>query len=251
MSTNAHSTGPLTATPLFLEIEKIKLYAQNPCREIDPKYAKIKASIRAQRRLNDPLSITRRPDDDLYMVESGDNTRLKILKELWREIRDQSFQTIHCLFVPWISERRILSPHIVENELRGDRTFIDKALGLINLKRQLEKEQGKALSRSECQRRLSDIGCTVSRRQMIRLNYAAEFSILFSVRFSLDMTVNSGIPPRFAERWTGGLPMRLRSRRTKFDRVSIHSSTKDPVHALISNQRPFQITALKNEGVYL
>lgn len=175
MSTKVHSTGPLTATPLILEIEKIRLYDKNPCREINPKYAGIKASIRAQRRLNDPLSITRCLSDDLYMVESGDNTRLKILKELWRETRDQSFHAIHCLFVPWISECRILSPHIVEKELRGDRTFIDKALRLINLKRQLEEEQGKTLSRSECQRRLSDIGCTVSRRQMIRLDYAAEF----------------------------------------------------------------------------
>ncbi len=166
---------PLTTTQMVLGIEKIKPYDRNPRREINPKYDAIKASIRAQRGLNNPLTITRRPGDDLYMVESGGNTRLTILKELWQETQDEAFHKLHCLFVPWVSESHVLTAHLVENELRGDMMLIDKAFALISLQEELEEEQGKALSRSEFQRKLLEIGYHVSRRQMIRLEYAAEF----------------------------------------------------------------------------
>jgi len=48
------------------------------------------------------------------MVESGGNTRLKILKELYKETADEAFNTVHCLFIPWKSESTILTAHLIE-----------------------------------------------------------------------------------------------------------------------------------------
>ncbi len=58
------------------------------------------------------------------MVESGGNTRLAILNELYLETGDEAFNTVHCLFVPWKSEAAVLSAHLIENEMRGDMTLI-------------------------------------------------------------------------------------------------------------------------------
>lgn len=165
------ATDPLTTTQMLLEI---KPYDRNPRRELNPRYHDIKDSIRAHAGLNNPLTVTRRPGDELFMVESGGNTRLMILKELWQETQHESFRRVHCLFVPWKSESHVLSAHLIENELRGEMLLIDKAVALKDLQMQLEQESGCRLSRSEFQRRLAAKGYTISRRQMIRYEYAAE-----------------------------------------------------------------------------
>jgi ParB family protein of integrating conjugative element (PFGI_1 class) len=165
---------PLTTTQMVLEVERIKPYDRNPRREINPRYDDIKASVRAQGGLNNPLTITRRPGDETFMVEAGGNTRLLILQELWHETSDARFKTTQCLYVPWRSESHVLGAHLIENELRGDMRLIDKALALKDLQKLLSAETGKALNRSELQRQLTALGYTISRRQLSRYLYAAE-----------------------------------------------------------------------------
>jgi ParB family protein of integrating conjugative element (PFGI_1 class) len=121
---------PVAVTQLVVEIDRILPYDRNPRRERNPLYDEIKESVRAQGGLNNPLTITRRPDDTYYMVESGGNTRLQILKELWQEMHDERFHRIHCLFRPWVSEAHVLTAYLIENDKRGDLIFIDKALAI-------------------------------------------------------------------------------------------------------------------------
>jgi ParB family protein of integrating conjugative element (PFGI_1 class) len=83
------------------------------------------------------------------MVESGGNTRLAILKELYLETADEVFNTVHCMFVPWKSEASILTAHLIENEMRGDMMLIDKAYAVQELKREFEKEKDKKVSDRE------------------------------------------------------------------------------------------------------
>jgi len=168
------SADPVTTVQMTLSIRQIKSYDRNPRHERNPRYDEIKASIRAQRRLNNSLEVTRRPGDEHYMIRAGGNTRLQILHELLEETGDTAFEQVHCLFHPWTSEADVLTAHLVENELRGDMTLIDKALGLVDLKRTLEEEDETPMSRSEFARRLGELGYSISRRQMIRLEYAAE-----------------------------------------------------------------------------
>lgn len=158
-----------------LTIDQIEAYDRNPRRTINPRYHDIKLAIRAAGKLNTALSVTRRPGATLYMVESGGNTRLQILKELWQETKDERYYKTDCLIVPWQSESHVLSAHLIENELRGEMTLIDKALALKDLKVQLENESGKTLSRNEFSKKLALSGYPVSPRQLTRFNYAADF----------------------------------------------------------------------------
>jgi ParB family protein of integrating conjugative element (PFGI_1 class) len=165
---------PVTVTQMVLEVSRIEPYDRNPRQEANPRYAEIKESIRAQRGLNNALEITRRPGAEHYMIRAGGNTRLQILKELLDETGDSAFAKVHCLFHPWTSDTDVLTAHMIENELRGEMSLIDKALGLQALKAEIEAETGEQLSRSELVRKLADAGYTISRRHLSRFQYTTE-----------------------------------------------------------------------------
>lgn len=165
---------PVTVTQMVMEVSRIEPYDRNPRQEANPRYAEIKESIRAQRGLNNALEITRRPGAEHYMIRAGGNTRLQILKELLDETGDSAFAKVHCLFHPWTSDADVLTAHMIENELRGEMSLIDKALGLQALKAEIEAEMGASLSRNELVRKLADAGYTISKRHMIRFQYAAD-----------------------------------------------------------------------------
>jgi ParB family protein of integrating conjugative element (PFGI_1 class) len=163
---------PISTTQLVLKLSEVKPYDKNPRRERNPKYDEIKASIRNKKTLNNNLNVTRRPDDDRYMIESGGNTRLAILNELYIETADEVFNKIHCLFVPWQSESNILTAHLIENEMRGDMMLIDKSYAVQELRRELESEKGETVSDREFTRLASESGYKISPKLFRRFNYA-------------------------------------------------------------------------------
>ncbi|MCC6206577.1 MAG: hypothetical protein IT488_00265 [Gammaproteobacteria bacterium] len=165
---------PLTTTQMLLEIDRIKTYDRNPRKERNPLYDEIRASIRAQGGLNNPLTVTRRPGDELYTVESGGNTRLQILHELWTETRDSCFYRIHCLFRPWVSESHVLTAHLIENDKRGALTFIDKALGVRELRDVLESEGQEKFSQRQLVEALKERGYGLDQSMISRMEYAVD-----------------------------------------------------------------------------
>jgi ParB family protein of integrating conjugative element (PFGI_1 class) len=162
---------PISITQMVLTLSEIKPYDQNPRQLINPAYVSIKESVRIQRRLNNPFNVTRRPGDELYMVQAGGNTRLAVLRELYAETADEAFNRVQCLFVPWTNEHTILTAHLIENELRGEMALIDKAYALRNLRTELEKEQGSALSDRAFIKTIAELGYKLSGRQAGRLDY--------------------------------------------------------------------------------
>ena len=166
---------PVTPTPMVLTLEQIKPYDRNPRRERNPRYDEIKASIHAQGGLNNPITVTRRPGETLYMVESGGNTRLQILNELYEETGHTSFNEIHVLYRPWKSETHVLTAHLIENDKRGEMLFIDKALGIRELKKLFEAEDnGEPYSIRKLTDRLRDEGYAVDQNLLSRMNYAID-----------------------------------------------------------------------------
>lgn len=165
---------PVTVTQLVVEIDHIQPYDRNPRRERNLQYDDIKDSVRAQGGLNNPLTITRRPGDTYYMVESGGNTRLQILKELWQETNDERFHKIHCLFRPWVSESHVLTAHLIENDKRGELTFIDKALGVRELRDVLESERNGAFSQRQLVEALRERGYGLDQSTISRMDYAVD-----------------------------------------------------------------------------
>ena len=165
-------TTPVSPTRIVLDIEQIREYEGNPRTVPNELYESIKESIRAEG-LRIPLVVTQRPGDEHYIPAAGGNTRLKALRELWEETGDDRFRTLEALYKPWISEEWVLISHLVENELRGEMRFIDKARAIARIHAELERKQSERVSERAFEKHLLQLGLPLSRRQIRRLLYAA------------------------------------------------------------------------------
>lgn len=164
---------PLADTPMVVTLEQLRPYEFNPRVTRNPLYDEIKASIR-ERGLDAPPAITRRPNEPHYVIRNGGNTRLAILRELWTETKDEQFYRVACLFRPWPVRGEIvtLTGHLVENELHGGLTFIERALSVEKARQLYEQEDGKPLSQSNLSRRLIADGYPLSQSSISRMQEA-------------------------------------------------------------------------------
>lgn len=161
---------PISNTPMIVTVEQLRPYDHDPRVTRNPRYDDIKASIR-ERGLDAPPPITRRPADAYYIIRNGGNTRLAILRELWSETKDERFFRIACLFRPWSARGEIiaLTGHLAENELRGNLSFIERALGVAKANELYEAESGTSLSQSELARRLTADGYPIAQSHISRM----------------------------------------------------------------------------------
>lgn len=166
---------PIADTPMVVTLDQLRPYEHDPRVKRNPAYEEIKASIR-ERGLDAPPSITRRPGQEHFIIRSGGNTRLAILRDLWSETKQERFYRISCLFRPWPERGEIvaLTGHLAENELRGGLTFIERALGVEKVRELYEKEKGSALSQSELARRLSADGYPIQQSHISRMQDAVQ-----------------------------------------------------------------------------
>ncbi|MDF2792368.1 MAG: chromosome partitioning protein ParB [Pseudomonas orientalis] len=164
---------PVGETAMVVTLEQLRPYELNPRVVRNPLYDELKASIR-ERGLDHPPSITRRPNEQHFIIRNGGNTRLSILGELWQETHEERFFRLHCLFRPWQSESHALLGHLAESDLHGQLTFIERALAVAKLLDMLQ-EPGEALSQRELATRLSKGGYPVSQSHISRMFDALEF----------------------------------------------------------------------------
>lgn len=164
---------PVTETAMVVTLEQLRPYELNPRVVRNPLYDDLKASIR-ERGLDHPPSITRRPNEQHFIIRNGGNTRLSILGELWQETREERFFRLNCLFRPWQSESHALLGHLAESDLHGQLTFIERALAVAKLLDMLQ-EPGEPLSQRELATRLSKGGYPISQSHISRMFDALEF----------------------------------------------------------------------------
>lgn len=167
---------PVVDTPMQVTLDQLRPYTYDPRVKRNPAYEEIKASIR-ERGLDAPPAITRRPGEDHYIIRNGGNTRLAILRELWAETRDERFFRLSCLFRPWPVRGEIvmLTGHLAENELRGNLTFIERALAIEKARGFYEQESGTLLSQSELARRLTADGYPALQPHISRMQEAVRY----------------------------------------------------------------------------
>lgn len=170
------SLDPITRQKISVNLTQLQPFELNPRRSRNPKYDDIKASIQ-QRGLDAPPPISRRPGDELYVIVNGGNTRLAILNELWEETRDRRFYEIECDFIPWVSDAYALTGHLIENDQRGEMTFIDRARAVQALKLLWEREleEGETLSQRELARRLTAEGYRTSQTLINRIFFTLDY----------------------------------------------------------------------------
>ncbi len=162
-----------------LRCEDIDLYDRNPRTSVNPRYTEIRDSIIERGGLQGPLTVTRRPGAKRYMLYMGGNTRLQIVRELWRTTGEARYEWINATYHEWVSEADIIAAHLIENEARADTTFFEKAGGLALLKEELEKQRGAPLTLRELGAEAKRLGMKVS--AVVAMNYlyaAAELAPL-------------------------------------------------------------------------
>lgn len=175
---------PIIAMPMKVDIHQIELYDRNPRRSRNSAYEDIRESVRAQG-LKQPLVITRRPGASRYMLKHGGNTRLSVLKELHAETGDRRFQTADCVFEPWKGETDVLVSHIVENEVRGSLSFVDKARAVREAAAMLEVDSGEKLSLRQLSDALRERGFRISAGMISKCFYALD-TLLQAIPVALD-----------------------------------------------------------------
>ncbi|MDT0498606.1 hypothetical protein RM530_14745 [Algiphilus sp. W345] len=179
---------PLTRTTIQrVPIDQIDFYDRNPRRIRNPHYDEIKESIRASGILQNP-KITRRPGAERYLLAFGGNTRLAILRELHRETGDARFAAVDCDFVPWRSEAEVLVGHLIENETRGELSFIDKARGVREARTLIEGESGQTLSLRQLAAQLRERGFRIDSSMISRYEYAVDI-----LAEALPRALNAGL----------------------------------------------------------
>ena len=156
-----------------LDVARIHPYEHNPRRAPNTEYDRIKASIGADG-LSQPLVVTQRPGETDYIVHAGGNTRLRILKELFEETGDRRFATVPCAIRSWTREADVLLAHLKENDLRGDLTFLDKALAVADAKRFLEEASGESFTQAQLAEALRQCGYGLSQGLISQMAYAVE-----------------------------------------------------------------------------
>lgn len=131
-----------------LHIDSVVPYRRNPRKKVNERYLDIKESIRNAGKVDNLVKVTKRPGEDHYFPASGGNTRVMAMKELYAE-GDKRFEYVDFIFTDYKGEADVLARHYIENDLRSDLIFWDKATSLFELKEELEEELGKSLSLRE------------------------------------------------------------------------------------------------------
>jgi ParB family protein of integrating conjugative element (PFGI_1 class) len=165
---------------ITVPLKDLRPFDMNPRITRNPDYEKIKASIRL-RGLEHPPHITQRPGELFYIISSGGNTRLAILNELWQETRDDRYRSVACIFRPWQPEKSVdegnlccLLGHLIENEMRGSLTFIERALGVCRARELYQRTSAVVLSQTQLAQRLRDDGFPVTQSDISKMESAVE-----------------------------------------------------------------------------
>lgn len=160
----------------IVTLDELRPFDHNPRTVRNPAYDEIKASIR-ERGLDSVPVITRRTGESHYIIYSGGNTRLSILRELYAETGEERFFRLTCRYRPWTKrgELEALTGHLAENELRGGLTFIERAKAIQRAQALYEQEAGRTLSQSELARRLNADGYPVRQSHISRMQEALRY----------------------------------------------------------------------------
>ena len=168
--TVATPDAPGSEMPMVLTLDQLRPNPDNPRTSRNPRFDDIKASIRA-RGLDTVPKVTLDPDNPgSYIFSDGGNTRYQALSELWEETHSEHFYRVHCLFKPWPGRIKCVIGHLAENELRGELSFIEKAIGIRNARQIIEDESGKAVSLRELATTLTEQGYPVSYSSLSRMD---------------------------------------------------------------------------------
>ena len=170
----ASTVTQVAETMMFpIAIDQIDEYERNPRFYENPEFEAIKESIR-ERGVIQRLVVTKRPGSDRFVLAQGGNTRLRCLHELHAETGDQKSATTLCEFRVWTTESDLLIGHCIENELRGNLTWHERAHMICNLQALLEEQEGAPLSARKLESTAQKKGVRVPNTQIHLYRYTVD-----------------------------------------------------------------------------
>ncbi len=169
-------TLPASEMPMVLTLDEVAPFPDNPRTSRNPRYDEIKASIRA-RGLDTVPKVTFDPErPELgYFFSDGGNTRYTILSELWHETGNERFYRFSCVFKPYPGRLSCVIGHLAENEVRGDLSFIEKAIGIRQAREIYETQRGKSVTLRELSVLLSEEGYPVHYSSISRMEDTVQY----------------------------------------------------------------------------
>ncbi|EAX3098043.1 hypothetical protein DWE75_13205 [Salmonella enterica] len=175
-SVSATPVLPTSEMPMVLTLDEVAPNPDNPRTTRNPKYEEIRESIRT-RGLDTVPKVTKNPDipGSPYIFSDGGNTRYAILRELFAETQDERFYRFHALFKPWPGRLECLVGHLAENDVRGDLTFIDKALGIKKARAIHEEMLGRTVTLRELSDLLGRQGYPIHYSLISRMEHTVEY----------------------------------------------------------------------------
>ena len=177
---------PTSPMNIRVSINDIQPFDNDPRRAPNEKYEIIRESIRMVG-LQQQISITKRPHEDHYIVRSGGNTRLKVLKELHAETGEERFSVIECRFVPYTDEIELLSLHLMDNEQYARLLFIDSAKAVKAFKTMTEEETGEAITYRQLACEMKHQGWIIKEQDLPYYIYATEIADDMPIAFAHDI----------------------------------------------------------------
>lgn len=162
---------------------EIQVFHLNQRKSKNPRYEEIKESIRAKG-VSEPITIVQHPRDNSWVLSQGGQTRLLICRELYDETMDTRFLYPPVRKSEYSSELDLCINHLIENDLRADNSFFEKAIAVSNIFRLLAEEHGSEPTQDMLAERMTAEGMPIRRQSITAMLYAADL-------FSSNLTNNS------------------------------------------------------------
>lgn len=156
-----------------VRVADLRYYDGNPRESLNENFAEIKEGLRAVG-FAGSMVVTRRPNEEAFMLAFGSNSTLRAMKELWEETQDKRFEWVECVLRVYRGEAWLLANHLIENNNRGALTFWDNARGTMRLKAMLEEEAGAALSFRDLEGEFRKRGLSLGRTILALHGFATE-----------------------------------------------------------------------------
>lgn len=151
----------------------IDVFHLNQRRSRNPKYDEIKESVRSKG-IQEALHIVFHPGQQKWVLSQGGQTRLLICRELYEETKDDSFLYPPTLKQKFTSDLDLCISHLVENNLRGDNTFLETANAVLNIRKLLVGVLGSEPTQEELAGEMSRRGMPIRRQSITSMLYLVE-----------------------------------------------------------------------------
>jgi ParB family protein of integrating conjugative element (PFGI_1 class) len=227
---------------LELFVNDIDYYDHNPRLAMNAEFESIKESIR-ENLIMSPLVVTKRPGARRYMLSAGGNTRLKAIQELYLETQNPRYAKTTCTYRAWRSESYVLAGHLIENEVRGDMTFWDKANGVVQLRQQLQEEDSKIISLRELETKMRSMGLPANKTNLSLWFFSIEK--LPHIGGLLSQSIVREIQPRYAQ--YKKLTAKFGREETDMLSLAFLPTQKNYAAQLATTESGFNVTQLLNE----